>query len=52
MDISKLEIGFQQLVDYLYSNGYSKQYVEHMTAEFNWLVKNKDKGYKCYSDAL
>ena len=52
MDISKLEIRFQQLVDYLYSNGYSKQYIEHMTAEFNWLVKNKDKGYKCYLDAL
>lgn len=52
MDIIKLENSFTKLIDYMESNGYSKQYIEHMTAEFNWLVKNKDKGYKCYLDAL
>ena len=46
MDIIKLENSFTKLIDYMESNGYSKQYIEHMTAEFNWLVKNKDKGYK------
>lgn len=52
MDITKLENSFPKLIDYMESNGYSKQYIEHMTSELNWLVKNKDKGYKCYLDTL